>query len=151
MGEFSTFHTPGVQMAVVGASLCRRRTDARSKREGTTMQYLLMIYSEEGAWSRMTEAQQKEGMAAFMAYTDALRKAGALVNSNRLRDVSSASTVRVVSGKTQVTDGPFADTKEQLGGYYLIEAKDLDAAISWAAKCPGAAYGKIEVRPIWSM
>ena len=113
------------------------------------MEYLLMIYGEEGRWSKMTEAQQKEGMAAFMAYTEALRKAGALVGSNRLRDVSSASTVQVINGKTQVTDGPFADTKEQLGGYYLIEAKDLDGAISWAAKCPGAMFGKIEVRPVW--
>ena len=115
------------------------------------MQYLLLIYSVEGTWNKMTEAQQKEGMAAFMAYTEALRKAGALVGSNRLRDSADATTVTVANGKTQVTDGPFAETKEQLGGYYLIEANDLDAAISWAAKCPGATYGKIEVRPVWAM
>lgn len=115
------------------------------------MQYLLMIYSQEGTWIQMTDAQQKEGMAAFMAYTEALRKAGALVGSNRLRDTTDATTVSVANGKTQVTDGPFADTKEQLGGYYLIEAKDLDDAISWAAKCPGAVFGKVEVRPVWAM
>ena len=115
------------------------------------MQYMLLIYSQEGAWSRMTEAQQRDGMAAFMAYTEALRKAGAMVNSNRLRDSSDATTVTVANGKTQVADGPFAETKEQLGGYYLIEAKDLDEAIAWAAKCPGATYGKVEVRPVWAM
>ena len=115
------------------------------------MQYLLLIYSVEGTWNKMTEAQQKEGTAAFTAYTEALRKAGALVGSNRLRDSADATTVTVANGKTQVTDGPFAETKEQLGGYYLIEANDLDAAISWAAKCPGAAFGKVEVRPVWAM
>jgi hypothetical protein len=113
------------------------------------MQYLLMIYSEEGHWNKMPEAAQKEGMAAYMAYTEALRKAGILLGSNRLRDTSDATTVRVASGKTQVIDGPFADTKEQLGGYYLIEAKNLDDAISWAARCPGASHGSMEVRPIW--
>jgi hypothetical protein len=115
------------------------------------MQYLLMIYSQEGTWAKMPEAAQKEGMAAYMAYTEALRKAGALLGSNRLRDTADATTVTVANGKTQVVDGPFADTKEQLGGYYLIEAKDLDAAISWAARCPGAAHGKVEVRPVWAM
>jgi hypothetical protein len=115
------------------------------------MQYLLMIYSEEGGWARMPEAAQKEGLAAFNAYTDALRKAGALLGSNRLRDSSNATTVRVSGGKTKVQDGPFTETKEQLGGYYLIEAPDLDGAIAWAARCPGAAFGAIEVRPVWSM
>jgi hypothetical protein len=113
------------------------------------MQYLLMIYSQEGMWNNMPEAAQKEGMAAYMAYTEALRKAGALVNSNRLRDTADATTVRVANGKTKVQDGPFAETKEQLGGYYLIEAKDLDDAIAWAARCPGASHGTVEVRPVW--
>jgi hypothetical protein len=90
-------------------------------------------------------------MAAYMAYGEALKEAGALLGSNRLRPVATATTVRVVDGKTQVLDGPFADSKEQLGGYYLIDAPDLDAALSWAARCPGASHGIIEVRPIWSM
>jgi hypothetical protein len=115
------------------------------------MQYLLMIYSEEGAWNRLPENVQREALAGYTAYGEALRKAGALVNANRLRDVADATTVTVANGKTQVIDGPFADTKEQLGGYYLIEAKNLDEAISWAARCPGASHGKIEVRPIWAM
>ncbi len=115
------------------------------------MQYMLLIYSEEGAWNRMTPARQEEGTAAFMAYSEALRKAGALVDANRLHDSPDATTVTVVDGRTQVADGPFADTKEQLGGYYLIEAKDLDEAITWAARCPGASFGKMEVRPVWAM
>ncbi|MDP3738733.1 MAG: YciI family protein [Hyphomonadaceae bacterium] len=115
------------------------------------MQYLLMIYSEEGAWNRLPEAVQKEGLAAYTAYGEALRKAGAMVGANRLRDTADATTVSVTNGKTQVMDGPFAESKEQLGGYYLIEAKNLDEAISWAARCPGAAHGKVEVRPVWSM
>jgi hypothetical protein len=115
------------------------------------MQYLLMIYSEEGTWAKMPEAAQKEGMAAYNAYTEALRKAGILLGSNRLRDTVDATTVRVANGKPQVMDGPFADTKEQLGGYYLIEAKNLDDAIAWASRCPGASHGSVEVRPVWSM
>jgi hypothetical protein len=113
------------------------------------MEYLLMIYAEEGAWNTLTPAQQGEAMKGYIAYTQALRKAGALVNSNRLHDVADATTVTVRDGKASVMDGPFAETKEQLGGYYLITAKDLDEAISWASRCPGAMHGKIEVRPVW--
>ena len=81
----------------------------------------------------------------------ALQDAKVLVASNRLRPTSAATTVRTVDGQTKVLDGPFAETKEQLGGYYLINVPDLDAALSWAARCPGAAHGTIEVRPIWEM
>ena len=115
------------------------------------MQYLLSIYSDESAWSKMTEEQQKQGYAAYMAYAEALKQAGALKGSNRLQPTSTATTVRSTNGKSQVLDGPYADTKEQLGGYFLIEAPDLDAAISWAARCPGSQHGVVEVRPIWSM
>jgi hypothetical protein len=86
-----------------------------------------------------------------MAYTEALNKAGVRVGSNRLRPTSEATTVRVPNGKKNVVNGPFAETKEQLAGYYLIEAPDLDAALSWAARCPGAAHGAIEVRPVWTV
>jgi hypothetical protein len=113
------------------------------------MQYLLMLYSDETGWSKMTPAEQEQGMAAYTAYTEALKKAGAHAGSNRLQPISAATTVRVANGKTQVLNGPYADSKEQLGGYYLIDAPDLDAAISWAARCPGASHGVIEVRPIW--
>ncbi len=115
------------------------------------MQYMLLIYANEGGWNQMTEAQQQEGIAAFEAYSEALRKANALVDANRLHDTPDATTVTVVNGRTQVTDGPFADTREQLGGYYIIDAPDLDAAIAWAARCPGAHNGAVEVRPVWQM
>lgn len=119
--------------------------------EKTHMQYLLTLYSDESGWAKMSPAEQQQGVAAYAAYGEALAKAGALVGSNRLQPSSAATTVRNVDGKAQVLDGPFADSKEQLGGYYLIEASDLDSALSWAARCPGASHGTIEVRPIWSM
>jgi hypothetical protein len=115
------------------------------------MQYLLTLYSDESMFEKMTPEQQQQGMAAYMAYTEALKNAGALVGANRLRPSGTATTVKAANGKTQVLDGPFADSKEQLGGYYLIEAKDLDAALAWAAKCPGASHGSVEVRAIWTM
>ena len=115
------------------------------------MQYLLMLYANETGWSKMTKAQQEQGYAAYMAYTEALKKAGAWVGSNRLQPISTATTVRVTDGKSQVLDGPYIDSKEQLGGYYLIDVPDLDTAISWAARCPGAGHGTIEVRPVWAM
>jgi hypothetical protein len=110
-----------------------------------------MIYANEGGWSKMTPAEQEQGMAAYQAYGEALKKADVYKGSNRLQPVSTATTVRVADGKQQVLDGPFVDSKEQLGGYYLIDVPDLDAAISWAARCPGANHGVVEVRPIWSM
>jgi len=115
------------------------------------MQYLLMIYSKEGAWEKLTPAEQQQGMAAYGAFTEALKKAGALAGSNRLRPASTATSVRISDGKSQVLDGPYTDTKEQLGGYYLIDVADLDAALAWAARCPGASHGIVEVRPVWSM
>jgi hypothetical protein len=115
------------------------------------MQYLLMLYSNENAWGTMTKTQQEQGIAAYGAYTQALIEAGAMKGSNRLRPTSDATTVRVADGKSQVLDGPYADSKEQLGGYYLIDVPDLDAAISWASRCPGASHGSIEVRPVWTM
>ena len=115
------------------------------------MQYLLMLYSDESGWNAMTPQQQEQGLAAYMAYGEALRKAGVFVGSNRLRPISDATTVRVVDGKTQVLDGPYVDSKEQVGGYYLIDVPNLDAALQWAARCPGASHGTVEVRPIWQM
>jgi hypothetical protein len=115
------------------------------------MQYLLMLYSDEAAWGRMSSADQERGVAAYRAYTQALMDAGVWVGSNRLQNTNTATTVRLADGKSQVLDGPYVDSKEQLGGYYLIEAADLDAALGWAARCPGASHGTIEVRPIWPM
>ena len=113
------------------------------------MQYLLMLYSNESGWNTMSRAEQELGMAAYQAFTQALKEADVLRGSNRLQPVSTATTVRMTNGKAQVLDGPYADSKEQLGGYYLIDVPDLDAAISWAGRCPGAGHGTVEVRPVW--
>jgi hypothetical protein len=115
------------------------------------MQYLLLIYGNEVAMEAVTEANSGKMLAAYGAYSEAMVKAGVMVGGNRLRPTSTATTVRAPGGKTQVLDGPYAETKEQLGGYYLIDVPDLDAALSWAERCPGAATGTIEVRPIWAM
>jgi hypothetical protein len=113
------------------------------------VQYLLMIYVQESGWTMMTKDEQEAGMAAANAYVEALRTAGVLRGANRLQPSSTATTIRDVNGKSQVLDGPYADTKEQLGGFYLIEVSDLDAALAWAARCPSASYGIVEVRPVW--
>jgi len=115
------------------------------------MQYLLMVYVNEASWPKMSKAEQEQGIAAYGAYTEALHKAGVLKSSNRLQPVSAATTVRLANGKPQVLDGPYVDSKEQVGGYYLIDVPDLDSAISWASRCPGASHGVVEVRPVWSM
>ena len=115
------------------------------------MEYLLLIYSDNARYEALSAAQKAEGHAAYGAYTEALQKAGALRGGNRLRPVQASTTVRLESGKTKVLNGPYAETREQLGGYYLIDVPDLDAALSWAARCPGASHGTVEVRPIWPM
>ncbi|MDB5213497.1 MAG: hypothetical protein JWO86_1424 [Myxococcaceae bacterium] len=113
------------------------------------MQYMLMAYVQEDGWRKMTPAQQEQGMAAYMAFTEALANAGVLKAEGRLESSSVATTVRITDGKSQVLDGPYLDSKEQLGGYFFIEVADLDAAIAWAARCPAAGHGVVEVRPVW--
>ena len=115
------------------------------------MQYLLLIYNNETAMLNRPPEAASQGTAAYVAYTEAMQKAGVLRGGNRLRPTSEATTVRAPNGKKSVLNGPFAETKEQLGGYYLIDAPDLDAALAWAARCPGAQHGSIEVRPVWAM
>jgi hypothetical protein len=115
------------------------------------MKYLLMAYVNEAGWPTLTKDEQEQGMAAYTAYREALTKAGVLAGSNRLQPSSTATTVRLANGKSQVLDGPFADSKEQLGGYFLIDVADLDTALSWAARCPAASHGVVEVRPIWGI
>jgi hypothetical protein len=115
------------------------------------MQYMLMIYSDDASMQGLSKGEIEQVMGAYMAYTDAMKTAGVWVAGDRLRPAATATTVRVTDGKTQVLNGPYAETREQLGGYYLIEAPDLDAALSWASRCPGAGYGTIEVRPVWTM
>ncbi len=112
------------------------------------MQYLLMIVGDKEPVDKAHADDMKNLMGAFMAYTRAMREAGVMIAGDPLQPISTATTVRVRDGKTQVLDGPFAESKEQLGGYYLIDVPDLDTALSWAERCPGAQYGAIEVRPI---
>jgi hypothetical protein len=115
------------------------------------MQYMLMIFGNESGMANMTKKDGEQMSAAYAIYTEALVKGGAMVGGDRLHASADASTVRVSGGKTKVLNGPYAESKEQLAGYYIIEAKDLDEAIAWAAKCPGAQTGVMEVRPIWKM
>jgi hypothetical protein len=115
------------------------------------MEYVLMIFSDPAGFEKLTPAQAAEGMAAYGAYTETLQKAGILRGSNRLRPASAATTVRVKDGKPEVLNGPYVETKEQLGGYYVIDVPDLDVALKWAGRCPGASHGVVEVRPVWAM
>jgi hypothetical protein len=115
------------------------------------MKYLLMIYGNEAGIKSASKADSEQMLAAYGAYIEAMTKAGVILGLNRLQFSTTATTVRVANGKTQVLDGPYAETKEQLGGYVLIDVPDLDTALSWAARCPGASHGVMEVRPIWEM
>lgn len=112
------------------------------------MQYILMDYVNEAGWPQLTRSEQERWLGAYRAYMEAMTKAGVLRSSEGLQPTSSATTVRVADGKTQVLDGPYADSKEQLGGFHIIEVADLDAAIAWAARSPTALHGVVEVRPV---
>ena len=115
------------------------------------MQYMLLIYTDPSVFLKMTPEQQGQGLAAYQSFMEALTKSGALKASGRLQPTSTATTVKVTNDKTQVLNGPYAETKEQLAGYFLIDVPDLDGALSWAARCPGSSHGSVEVRPIWVM
>lgn len=113
------------------------------------MKYMLLMYADESKTPQAPEEYQAAAQA-WQAYGREVEAAGILVSNSGLSPVASATTVRVRDGKSLITDGPFAETHEQLGGYYLFECKDLDEAIRWAEKIPTAKYGSIEVRPVWS-
>jgi hypothetical protein len=113
------------------------------------MQYALLIYQEPAG--EPTQAEGEAILAEYGTYTEGLRARNAMLGGERLHDASSATTVRIRDGKRVVTDGPFAETKEYLGGFYLIEAPSLDGALEAAAMCPGAKYGSVEVRPVYDM
>jgi hypothetical protein len=112
------------------------------------MQYLLLIYGEEKAWTEMSDAERNRMYGEYMTFTADIKQSGHWIGGNPLQPVHTATTVRVRDGKVSTTDGPFAETREQLGGYYLVEAKDLDEATRLAAWVPGAKLGSIEVRPV---
>ena len=112
------------------------------------MKYLCLIYDEEKKMAAMSKSDADAFMGEYFAFTEGIRKSGQYVAGEALKPVQTATTVRVRDGKLTTTDGPFAETKEQLGGYYLIEAKDLNDAIQVAGKIPSARTGSVEVRPV---
>ena len=112
------------------------------------MQYMLLIYDDEKIIDGMSEGELNALMGEYFAYTNELREAGAYVAGDALQSVGTATTVRVRDGEQLLTDGPFAETKEQLGGYYVVDVETIDDAVKWAAKIPSARYGSIEVRPV---
>jgi len=109
------------------------------------MKYMLLIYEDDAE----RVERMDERMPTCAAYVEAMRKAGIYVSGDRLRGASTATTVRVTDDRTHVVDGPYAETKEQLGGFHIIDVPDLDAALVWAARCPSASRGLVEVRPVW--
>jgi hypothetical protein len=112
------------------------------------MRYLCLIYENEKSWETMPQAESESVMNEYFAFTGDIQKSGKYVAGEALQPTQTATTVRVRNGKISTTDGPFVETKEQLGGFYLIEAKDLNEAIQIAAKIPSARYGGVEVRPV---
>ena len=115
------------------------------------MRYLCLIYSEERMWPTLPKAEMDKIMAEYGAFTESIKKSGQWLGGDRLQATPAATTVRIRNGQLSTTDGPFAETKEQLGGFYMIEARDLNDAIQVAARIPSARHGSIEVRPIAEM
>jgi hypothetical protein len=112
------------------------------------VEYMLLIYTEEEAWARLSDEERAPIIQEYFALTSELREKGRYVAGAPLQPTATASTVRIRDGERVLTDGPFAETKEQLGGYFLVEADSVDEALDWAAKVPAARYGSIEVRPV---
>ena len=115
------------------------------------MEYLCLIYTDEKQWANLSNAEREAVYKEYFAFTESIQQSGHFRGGNPLEKSDTATLVRVRDGKTATTDGPYAETKEQLGGYYLVEARDLNEAITIAARIPGARYGAIEVRPIPAM
>jgi hypothetical protein len=114
------------------------------------MKYMLLMYANESAVLESPDDQQVVAQEVWFALMDEMKAAGVLISNNGLSSVTNATTVRIREGKTLITDGPFAETHEQLGGFFLLKCKDLDEALGWAKKIPHARYGSVEVRPLWS-
>jgi hypothetical protein len=115
------------------------------------VKYLCLIYGVESAVAAMPATEQQKFLTEFQSFTQGIRQNGQWLAGERLRPVATATTVRVRDGKVSTTDGPFAETKEQLGGFYMIEARDLNEAIQVASRIPSARHGSVEVRPVWDM
>ena len=112
------------------------------------MHYMLLIYGDESVWANLSPDQISAEMGAYFAYSEELAKAGVLVGGDELHPAATAKTISITDGKQKVVDGPFAETKEALGGYYMVNVESIEDALKWASKCPGARFGRIEVRPI---
>jgi hypothetical protein len=112
------------------------------------MKFLALIYADEGGWARLSDAERARMYEQYGAFAEEARQAGVLVGGDELGPSENATTVRVRDGQTDVTDGPFAETKEALGGYFLLECDSIDDAVDWAARIPGAHHGAVEVRPV---
>ena len=112
------------------------------------MQYMILIYSDPAAMQQRTESDPRDMMGEYMAYSESLRQAGVYQAGEGLEPASTATTVRVRDGQQLISDGPFAETREVLGGFYLIECESLDDALGHAGRCPGARHGSVEVRPV---
>ena len=112
------------------------------------MKFMLLIHGDEQQWVA-TKVDETGMSPEYAAYNEAMAKAGIIVGGERLRPTTTAASVRMKDGRTEVLEGPYAETREQLGGYYLIDVADMDEAVKWASRCPAAQFGTIEVRPIW--
>jgi hypothetical protein len=115
------------------------------------MEYMLVLYSDPKAIAALKPAEMEAMAGAYYAFTQALQKEKTFVDSRRLKPATEATTLHLEQNKSKVLNGPYVETKEELAGYYLIETPDLDAALKWAARCPTAAHGHVEIRPIWPM
>jgi hypothetical protein len=136
---------PAYMVAVALSAFGRGR---RRAPEEDPMQYLCLIYDDEKAWERLPPGESARIIGEFQDYTESVRKSGHYLGGNALAPTHTATTVRIRQGKLATTDGPFAETKEQLGGYFLLKARDLNEAIQLAARIPGARFGSVEVRPV---
>lgn len=112
------------------------------------MKYALLIYGDESVWASMPQAEMEKIYAEHGAYGVAMTEAGVLRGGEELQPVATATSLRFANGRPKTVDGPFAETKEQLGGFYVIEVDTLDQALEWAAKMPGMSHGTVEVRPL---
>jgi hypothetical protein len=120
----------------------------RNPNERTLVQYMILIYSDPAEMQQQSESEQRQMVGEYMAYSESLRQSGVYQSGQGLEPASTATTVRVRDGKQLISDGPFAETREVLGGFYLIECESLDDALTHAAACPGARHGSVEVRPV---
>jgi hypothetical protein len=114
------------------------------------MQYMALIYADEDGWADLSDAEREAWYDRYRAFSEGARAAGVLVGGSELGPTRNATTVRVRDGETLVTDGPYAEVKEALGGYYLLECETIEDALDWAGRIPGAEHGSIEVRPVYS-